>query len=138
MWFRRWRRRRPEPPAPVVLPPLERLSELVERVVVLLDQAPAPPSAPADEPQPATDGHVLFVPDPTGYRLLARTGAAPGRGELVVLDDGSARVLRVGPSPLPRDRRRCAFLEQEPRPQARTPTGERGESDRRDEGGAPG
>lgn len=130
---------------PVLLPPLERLSELVERVVVLLDQAPAaaPEAAPAEElPQPA-GGHLLFVPDAAGYRLLERDGAAPARGELVELAefaelDGRRRVARLGPSPLPGDHRRCAFLEQEPPGQTRTPTGERGESDRGDAGGAPG
>jgi hypothetical protein len=150
MWFRRWRGRRLDPPAPVVLPPLERLSELVERVVVLLDQAPAPTvevepepelepePEPEPEPRGGTDGHLLFLPDPDGYRLVEREGAAPERGELLDLDGLRGRVLRLGPSPLPGDPRRCAFLEQEPPEQNRTPTGERGESDRGDAGGAPG
>ena len=118
-----------------MLPPLERLSELVERVVVLLDQAPTPPeSAPepepepepqqaAEEPQAAPHGHVLFVADAAGYRLLAREGEAPARGQILELEDGPRRVVRVGPSPLPGDRRRCAFLEQEPRRETRTPHG---------------
>lgn len=132
MWFRRWRRRRHEPPAPVVLPPLERLSELVERVVVLLDQAPSPTAEeePELEPEPEpetrpeprlTDGHLLFLPDPDGYRLVEREGAAPERGELLDLDGLRGRVLKLGPSPLPGDPRRCAFLEQEPPEQNRTP-----------------
>jgi hypothetical protein len=149
MWFRR-KRRRQESPVPVVLPPLDRLSELVERVVVLLDQAPAPVAAPAPipppavaaepepEPPPPLGSHLLFVPDAAGYRLLERVGEVPTRGSVLELEAGLRRVIRIGGSPLPGDRRRCAFLEQEPLEQERTPTGARGESDRGDEGGAQG
>ena len=136
MWFRRWRRRRHAPPEPVLLPPLDRLSELVERVVVLLDQAPTP--APVTQAQALADGHLLFVSEAAGYRLVARQGEPPAWGELLELDGLSGRVTRVGRSPLPGDRRPCAFLEQEPAGENRTPTRERGESDRRDEGGTPG
>jgi hypothetical protein len=140
MWFRRRRRH----PPPVLLPPLERLAELVDRVVTLLDEAPAPEPAVADVPtvtgegQEAAEGHVLFVPGPAGYRLLRRDGPAPARADVVELDEARYRVLRHGPSPLPGDRCRCAFLEQEPHVENRTPTGERGEPDRGHESGAPG
>jgi hypothetical protein len=108
MWFRRRRRR--QPPPQIFLPSLDRLAELVERVVALLDQTVvAAPAAPAE----VVAGHVLFVADPAGYRLLQRDGRPPGRGELVALEAERFRVVRLGPSPLPRDRRRCAFLERE-------------------------
>lgn len=116
---------------------LDRLAELVERVVALVDEvslAPAPASAsgaapasgatPAPEPPvseptsvalPVQSAHVVFVSAPDGYRLLQRAGPAPDRGMALELDDGTFLVLRLGPSPLPGDRRRCAFVErQEP------------------------
>ena len=135
MWFRRLFRRR-RPPPPVLLPSLDRLAELIERVVELLDEValgpprePAHPPAPAPNPAPdpvpstvaspgpAIDGHVLLVPFPDGYRLLEREGAPPARGDLLELDDGGFSVLRLGPSPLPGDRRRCAYLERQEPPQ---------------------
>ena len=117
MWFRRRRR---QPPL-VLLPSLDRLAELIERVVALIDQvtlAPAPARAPPS-PEPAAtipptqadDGHVLFVSASDGYRLLRRHGPPPDRGAALELDDGVYLVLHLGPSPLPGDRRRCAFLE---------------------------
>jgi hypothetical protein len=125
MWFRRFFRRR-RPPPPVVLPALDRLAELIESVVDLLDQVavgpareptqtrpPAPEAAHA--PRPAVAGHVLFVPAPEGYRLLERHGAPPVRGDLLDIEGNRFSVLRLGPSPLPGDRRRCVCLErQEP------------------------
>lgn len=125
MWFRRIFRRR-RPPPPVLLPSLERLAELIESVVDLLDQVavgparePAQTRPPAPEaahnPRPAVAGHVLFVPSPEGYRLLERDGAPPARGDLLDVEGLRFRVFRLGPSPLPGDRRRCVCLErQEP------------------------
>ena len=44
----------------------------------------------------------------------AAHGLAPEHRERVFTDAGTPfRVLRLGPSPLPGDRRRCAFLERE-------------------------
>ncbi|HSO01532.1 MAG TPA: hypothetical protein VLS46_03300 [Gaiellaceae bacterium] len=127
MWFLRRRR----PPPPVLLPSLDRLAELVARVVDLLDELVTnqhnPHSAPSQPPVQAApeelvsishkpsppDEWVAFVPSPAGYRLAEREGAAPGRGERVEVEGTPFRVLRLGPSPLPGDRRRCAFLERE-------------------------
>lgn len=127
MWFLRRRRQ----PPPVLLPSLDRLAELVARVVDLLDDLvlqqhkllprPAEPPVEAEgqalvleQHKPShVDGWVAFVGSPGGYRLAEREGAAPGRGERVEVDGTPFRVLRLGPSPLPGDRRRCAFLERE-------------------------
>lgn len=135
MWFRRRRRR--HPPPPLLLPSLDRLAELVERVVELLDdlvlQEHKPsPAAPEWRVQAVdeelvfqkhnvfVDGWVAFAGLPTGYRLAERDGAPPARGALVELDGERFRVLKVGASPLPGDARRCAFLErEEPRAAAR-------------------
>ncbi|MHB1243898.1 MAG: hypothetical protein ACYC1P_10965 [Gaiellaceae bacterium] len=127
MWFLRRRRQ----PPPVLLPSLDRLAELVARVVDLLDDLVlqqhnlvSAPSDPTDQaaveelvsirhkPDPAL-GWVAFVGSPDGYGLIERDGAAPGRGERVDVEGTPFRVLRLGPSPLPGDRRRCAFLEKE-------------------------
>ena len=133
MWFRRLFRRR-RPPPPVLLPSLDRLAELIERVVELLDDVaarpardPARPSAPAPnpapnphprptpDPRPSAGGHLLFFPLPDGYRLLAREGPPPARRDLLELEGERFSVIRFGPSPLPGDWRRCAYLErQEP------------------------
>ena len=45
------------------------------------------------------------------YRLVVRTGPAPEPGELVELEDGSYRCVRITASPFPRDDRSCAVLE---------------------------
>jgi hypothetical protein len=69
---------------------------------------------PGDEP---ATGHVVFISGPSSYGLLARDGPAPGVGSKLVVSDwaeGSYSVCKVGPSPLPGDRRRCAFLERLP------------------------
>jgi hypothetical protein len=122
----------------VILPALDRLAELVERVVDLLDgfvtQEHKPPPAPVEwrvqavheelvfqEHKLSVDGWVAFLGLPEGYRLVERDGAAPARGDRVEVEGTAFRVLRLGPSPLPGDRRRCAFLErEEPPPAERT------------------
>jgi hypothetical protein len=74
----------------------------------------------AGEPEagePSRDGsgtHVLFISHTTGYQLLSREGQVPGAGSEISLNEhggGRYRVSKVGPSPLPNDPRRCAFLE---------------------------
>ena len=57
-------------------------------------------------------GHVLFVWTPSGYELLTRAGEPPHVGEEVGVSGGLRVVTKVGPSPLPGDRRRCAFLDE--------------------------
>jgi hypothetical protein len=59
----------------------------------------------------AQSGHCLFVSKPTGYELLDREGEPPPVGSTVELDgDGSWVVNRISQSPLPQDRRPCAYL----------------------------
>ena len=56
-------------------------------------------------------GYTLFVSKPTGYELLDRSGEPPAVGSVVELEDeGRWVVNRVGASPLPQDRRPCAYL----------------------------
>ena len=59
----------------------------------------------------AEQTHCLFVSKPTGYELLNREGEPPSLGSIVELDgQGRWEVNRIGSSPLPQDRRRCAYL----------------------------
>jgi hypothetical protein len=133
MWFRRLFRRR-RPPPPVLLPSLERLSELIERVVELLDEVALRPSrepAATGDPEPNSptvtasvapslmppvSGHMLLLSFPDGYRLAARDGPPPARGDVLEADGEVFAVLRLGPSPLPGDWRRCAYLERKEPP----------------------
>ena len=126
MWSKR---RRPSAP-PVLLPSLDRLSTLIERVVELVDAvggtqtAPVPVSEPPREPAEAVVAKVgeeeevwlAFVPSPQGYRLLELRTEPPQRKGVLELEDGRYRVLRLAPSPLPGDRRRCAYVEREEPP----------------------
>jgi hypothetical protein len=52
---------------------------------------------------------LLFAWSPSGYRLRELDGDPPEVGS--ELDDDGHRILvdKVGPSPLPGDRRRCAY-----------------------------
>jgi hypothetical protein len=61
------------------------------------------------------DQHLLFVSKPTGYELMARDGEPPDVGSTVELDGvGQFFVSRISPSPLPSDKRPCAYLQQVP------------------------
>jgi hypothetical protein len=56
-------------------------------------------------------GYVLFVWSPSGWTLQQREGEAPAVGETVEAGDTTLRVVKLGPSPLPGDRRRCAYTQ---------------------------
>lgn len=68
-------------------------------------------SGGADEPHSA---ELLFVPGPS-YRLLESEHAEIRRGTALDLDGEEYVVAKVGPSPLPGDGRRCAYLVRGPR-----------------------
>jgi len=55
-------------------------------------------------------GHLLFVWSTTGYELRERDGDVPAVGAEVTEDGKTLHVTKVAPSPLPGDKRRCAFL----------------------------
>ena len=56
------------------------------------------------------DGHLLFVWKPSGYELREGDGDVPGVGAEVEQDGVTFRVAKIAPSPLPGDRRQCAYL----------------------------
>ena len=132
--MRPWRRRKEVPSAPVVLPSLDRLAGLIERVVELVDEVsggpndvpqPAPDPQPARAPEPvaavseAAEGHgwLAFVASPDGYTLVPQAGAAPSPGDVVELNGIAFRALRQAASPLPADDRRCVVVEREEPPE---------------------
>ena len=62
-----------------------------------------------------SEGHLLLVWSPTGYKLEERAGEPPRAGELFDFGErGIFAVQKVGASPLPNDARPCAFLIREP------------------------
>jgi hypothetical protein len=62
-----------------------------------------------------SDGHLLYLWTPQGYRLEERDGDAPAVGTAVDLGDGARYgVQKVGVSPYPGDARPCAFVSREP------------------------
>ena len=56
-------------------------------------------------------GYVLFIWSPSGWTLQQREGDPPAVGETVEAGETTLRVVKLGPSPLPGDRRRCAFTQ---------------------------
>ena len=71
--------------------------------------------SPEAQGQPRPDlGHLLFVPTYQGYLLLQRSGSAPALGEVLELPDTPGVrlvVAKLALSPLPRDKRVCAYLD---------------------------
>jgi hypothetical protein len=55
--------------------------------------------------------YLLFIWKPTGYELRERDGELPALGAVLDEEEGRMIVTRVGPSPLPGDDRRCAYLQ---------------------------
>ena len=62
----------------------------------------------------AGQSHLLFVSTSRGYALVERDGPPPAafRDVTVPGHDGLFRVVKVATSPLPNDRRVCAYLQQ--------------------------
>jgi hypothetical protein len=56
------------------------------------------------------EAHLLFVWTPSGYELREEPGDAPAVGAEVEADGERLRVTKVAPSPLPGDKRECAYL----------------------------
>jgi hypothetical protein len=76
-----------------------------------LEQPAATEAPEVEEPIELDPGHVLFVWSPSGYALLTRAGEPPPVGSEVGVSGGRLEVVKIGPSPLPGDPRRCAFLD---------------------------
>jgi hypothetical protein len=55
--------------------------------------------------------HLRFVWTTNGYELREREGDAPGVGDEVEEGETRLTVVKVAPSPLPGDTRRCVYLQ---------------------------
>jgi hypothetical protein len=55
-------------------------------------------------------GYLVFVWSPAGYALEERQGEPPQPGAEIDEGERRFRVTKVAPSPLPGDRRVCAYL----------------------------
>jgi hypothetical protein len=84
----------------------EREARLAGREAALAECAAALATPPADP-----DRSLLFIATPGGYRLVERDAPPPPPGTALDLDGEIVVVRRLGPSPLPGDRRRCALVE---------------------------
>jgi hypothetical protein len=58
------------------------------------------------------EGHLVFVWKTTGYELREGEGDPPAVGTQLEQDGETLRVTKIAPSPLPGDRRLCAYLAQ--------------------------
>jgi hypothetical protein len=77
------------------------------------EQRPAQDLEMRQLPQPDPN-HLLFVPTPGGYLILQRTGEAPSPGQQLEIPEApNARlyVTKIARSPLPLDKRMCAYLQ---------------------------
>ena len=86
----------------------EREERVAELEVQLEAQLAA--SAPPSEEQ---DVALAFVPG-ADYRLVELESRVLKRGDLLEVDDDEFVVARFGPSPLPGDARRCAYVVRAP------------------------
>jgi hypothetical protein len=59
----------------------------------------------------AGDGYLLFVWSPNGWTLREREGSPPARGATVEEGEVTLQISKIGPSPLPGDRRPCAYTQ---------------------------
>jgi len=56
------------------------------------------------------ESHLIFVWKSSGYELREQPGDVPVVGAEIDEDGVPLRVTKVAPSPLPGDRRECAYL----------------------------
>ncbi len=82
---------------------VRRLERAVERVEC--QEAPEP------EREQVSSTHLVFVGNPSGYSLREAGGDAPPVGGRISVDGVEHVVAKLGRSPLPDDRRRCAYLD---------------------------
>jgi hypothetical protein len=90
----------------------ERDRELTERAQELerRDRHAAEAPAPAAAEEPVETAHLVFASGDR-YRLHELAGPSPAAGTVVELEGRQYAVRRVGPSPLPGDARRCAYVD---------------------------
>jgi type IV pilus assembly protein PilB len=85
-----------------------RIDELVAVLDALSAELAALRPRAGEDP---TRGHVLFVPAGPGYAVVPGDGPAPAVGSRLELGGCALVVSKLGRSPLPGDRRPCAYLQ---------------------------
>src|SRR5262249_16223235 len=83
---------------------------VVEREQQALDERERKLANAASEPVATSPAYVLLVPGGR-YRLVERDDGPPNIGTEILGEQETYRIVRLGSSPLPNDRRRCAFVE---------------------------
>ena len=93
-------------------PHTERVAELTARIEQLEAKLRAIEEHPGIDPAAlrAALAHTLMVATAQGYAFAEVDAPPPAPGNRVEHQGASYTVWRVGPSPLPDDPRRCAFL----------------------------
>jgi hypothetical protein len=86
-------------------------SELQDREAQLEELRSVTPAAAPDGGSEVVEASHLVWSAGDRYRIVERPGAAPAPGSVIELESSRWRVLRIGASPLPADRRRCAVVE---------------------------
>jgi hypothetical protein len=108
---------KPEPgPAPIdrYLLASQELAMTLAATEAQLEEARAELAARQVRTRPVTTAHLLFVEFDQGYAVFAREGSPPRKAttlDVPELGNASFVVKKVGRSPFPLDRRRCAYLE---------------------------
>ncbi len=82
----------------------------LEEAIAESNGAAAAEPEPEREPEPGAT-YLIFVWTPGGYGLHAAEGNAPEAGTRLSIAGAEHVVARLGPSPLPGDPRRCAYLD---------------------------
>ena len=79
----------------------------------IVSETDQPRSEPGRSDQRTDEGHLLFISTTAGYSLIEQEGPPPLTGNCLEIHEQpiSFLVVKLGPSPLPNDRRRCAYLE---------------------------
>lgn len=80
-----------------------------ERLAVLEEQLADRAAAATHSTGPAQDVELAFAPGPA-YRLVEIAAQPATPGATIAVEGEELVVTRVGPSPLPGDSRRCAYL----------------------------
>ena len=84
----------------------------IDGTTMSLELRGQPPTTTRLRAMDGDDGqqHLLFVWKPSGYELVEQDGDAPSVGAEVEVEGQQLRVTKLAPSPLPGDRRVCAYL----------------------------
>jgi hypothetical protein len=109
---RTWAAPKPEP-EPTEMTSAPDWKERITQYAPLDEQRRSPSPEPGPKEPGSVGRHLLFISTSSGYVLVEREGDPPPLGADVEVPDQVIpfSVIKLGPSPLPNDPRRCAYLE---------------------------